>query len=200
MSTVIFRPFEMGDVDFVYKCKNDETLNKLIVGQFRRFTRKDAENWVKGVLRNDPEYRFWAICTNDENKKMIGWVSMSEIDFTNKSACYHGIVIGDSEYRDGFAWIEAYLHVYQYAFEHLGLNRLYAESIIGHTQSNAAELIFFFQREGIKRQAIYKNDRFYDLSFTSILKDEYFEHKLNGDFELSAIIKRIRILKKKNLI
>ena len=40
--TVCFRDFEVRDIDFIYKCKNDEKLNSMIVGQWHPFTYEEA--------------------------------------------------------------------------------------------------------------------------------------------------------------
>ena len=143
-------------------------------------------------------YKFWAICTNDNEQKIIGWVSLSQIDMINQSACFHGIVIGDSAYRDGFAWIETYMFILQYTFEGLGLNRLYGSSIIGNRQSNIAGELFLFTIEGILRQSVIKEGCFYDVRLTSMLKDEYFNNKEKGDYEFKAILQRLRKLRKQN--
>lgn len=195
--TVTFRSFEERDIDFIYKCKNDEKLNRMIVGQFHPFTYEEATLWVRNCMKGDrPDLKFWAICTNDERRSIVGWVSLSAIDTVNKSACFHGIVIGDANFRDGFAWVETHQFVFAYVFEELELNRLYGEAIVGHKQSNLMEDVMFFTREGIKRQAIFKNDRFYDLSFVSILKNEYLVHKNAGEYETNSIVKRIVKLNK----
>ena len=47
---VLFRNFEERDIDFIYKCKNDEKLNELTVGQFHKFTYEEAEKWVHGCM------------------------------------------------------------------------------------------------------------------------------------------------------
>lgn len=194
--TVLFRDFEERDIDFIYRCKNDEQLNSMIVGKYKPFSHEDAVKWVHGCMGEHDTYKFWAICTNDEEKRIIGWISISQIDYDNQSTCFHGIVIGDKAYNDGFAWIESYLFVYQYCFEVLKMNRVYGESIIGHKNSNNIGKIIYAKNEGIKRQAVYKNGQFYDVSFGSLLKDEYFEHKNNGDYEMKAILKRITYLRK----
>lgn len=189
---VLFRDFEERDEDFIYQCKNDENLNKMIVGKYRKYSHDDARQWVAGVIRADKkDMKFWAVCTNDQEKRIVGWMSLSGIDYENQKACLNGIVIANPDYRDGFAWIECHLFVLEYVFETLKLNRLYGESLVGHRDSNSMEEIMFFTREGIRRQAYFKNNRFYDSSYVSILKDEYFYHKERGDYETRAIIKRI---------
>lgn len=199
-NTVSFRDFEERDIDFVYRCKNDEKLNSMIVGEFHPFSYEDAVKWVHGCMGEHETYKFWAICTNDNEKRIIGWVSISNIDKHNKSVCFYGVVIADENYHDGFAWIESYLFVYNYCFEILGMNRVYGESLIGHKQSNNIGSIFFVQQEGIKRQAVFKNGQFRDLAFEALLREEYLFHKTNGDYSMRSIIKRIRYLKKNNLL
>ena len=98
--TVLFRDFEERDIDFVYQCKNDEKLNSMVVGQWHPFTREEAKQWVYGCMGVHDSYRFWAICTNDNEKRIVGWISLSNIDNETKRAHFHGIVIADPLYRD----------------------------------------------------------------------------------------------------
>lgn len=196
MNTVAFRDFEERDVDFIYRCKNNDKLNEKIVGEYHHFSYDEAVKWVYGCMGDHETYKFWAVCTNDDEQRIIGWVSLSEIDKCNSSACFHGIVIADSDYRDGFAWIESYLFVYEYVFERLGLNRLYGCALVEHANTQFIRKLMFCTIEGVKRQAVYKNGRFHDVSIASILKSEYFEHKNRGDYEMSMILKRVKEFRK----
>lgn len=195
--TVDFRPFEERDIDFIFNCKNDAELNKMVVGHWKPFSYEEASMWVKNCMKRDREdLCFWAICSNDAERKIIGWVSVSNIDIINKSACFHGIVIGDKDYRDGFAWIESYLFIFKVIFEDMGLHRLYGSHISSHKQSEPIARAMGITNEGIQREAIFKNGRFYDVSIDGMLSDEYFRHKANGDYEMRSIIKRLAKLKK----
>lgn len=196
MNTVIFRDFQESDIDFIYRCKNDEELNSMVLGQYHPFTYEEASDWVHGCMGEHQTFKFWAICTNDEKQKIIGWTALSKIDRINQSVYTHSIVIGDRDFRDGFAWIESALFLLEYSFEQLGMNRVYGESLLGHKISNFVESLMFMTREGIFRQAVYKNGRFYDISYAAILKDEYFAHKTAGDYELPAVIHRLKKLRK----
>lgn len=196
--TVCFRDLEERDVDFVYRCKNDAKLNSMIVGEFHPFSYEEAQKWVQGCMGEHETYKFWAIATNDEEQRMVGWVALSKIDYTNQSANTHSIVIADHDYNDGIAWIETELHLLRYAFETLKLNRLYGVSLVGHKMSNQVGGLMFYQTEGVLRQACYKNDQFYDLQYDAILKDEYFAHKEAGDYEMMKIIRRLRKFRKES--
>lgn len=195
---ISFRDFEERDVDFIYQLKNNKELNKRIVAQWKPYTYEEARKWVNGCIGNHDTYKFWVICTNDSEKKAIGYASISEIDHKNKSVCFHGIVISDPDYNDGFAWIETYLFIYNYIFEVLKFNRVYAKCRVDHKMTMMMRKLMFAQQEGIYRQALYADGEYHDLSFGALLSHEYFTHKENGDYELKAIIKRLRKIKKED--
>ena len=189
--TVLFRDFEERDIDFIFQCKNDERLNKLIVGKFSPFTYEEAVQWVHGCMGKHDTYNFWAICTNDEEKRIVGWVSLSEIDYNNKSACSHGVVIGDNSYQDGTAWIECGLFLYDFVFEKLHFNRIYGSYIEDQLASRCIALAMFETIEGTARQAIYKNGKYNNIIYSSLLRDEYIYHKQQGDYEFNKIVRRM---------
>ena len=196
--TVQFRDFEERDVDFVYRCKNDEKLNSLTVGGFKGLTYEEAIQWVHGCMGEHPEFKFWAICTNDADRRIVGWVSLSQINAIEKSAVFYGIVIGDQAYRNGFAWIEAYLFIYEFVFEHLNFKLLHGSALENQISTLTIREVMFHQVVRIDKDAVFRNGSFYDVSASVLTSSVYFEHKKNGDYELSAILKRMRQIMKKN--
>ena len=150
-NTVFFRDFHEHDVDAIYRWKNDKQLNSMIVGQWHPFTYEEAKKWVRGCMGEHETYKFWAVCTNDYEKKIIGWIALSKIDRQNQSTYTHSIVIGDKDYQDGFAWIESVLFLLSYSFETLGMNRVYGESILGNEASNLVESLMFMREKTSRR-------------------------------------------------
>ena len=198
---VYFRSFEEDDAELIYQWMNDDELKTMSVGLNRRMCKDEALDWVKARMRHNNYQVFWAICAKDTNK-MIGYACLTDIHYINSSANFSGIVIGDKDYRDGMAWIETFLFVYEYGFERLNLNRIYGSVILGHKASMTISNIMFSKREGILRQAAYKNGRYYDVAIGSLLREEYFFHKNEGDYEIPAMLKRfIKLLRerKKNV-
>lgn len=196
--TVCFRDFEERDIDFIYKCKNDEKLNSMIVGQWHPFTYEEAAKWVHGCMGEHETYKFWAIATNDEEKRIVGWTALSQIDKVNKSAFFHSIVIGDERFRNGFPWIETQLFAITYAFEELQVNRLGYSCLSEHPSSMTIAPVMFFIQEGLRRDAVYKHGRYYDEALFSLLKDEYNQHKNAGEYEFESIILRYASIVRKN--
>lgn len=189
--TVLFREFEERDIDFIFNCKNDDVLNRMIVGEYHPFSYGEAAQWVHGCMGEHEKYKFWAICTNDEEKRIIGWTSIANIDKRTDSADFHGIVIGDSEYRNGFAWIESYLFVFSYVFEYLGLGLLRDSCLLGNKSTMAMNKAMYFVQDGAIRNACYKNDRIYDIAIFSISRCEYNKHLVAGDYDWREIFNRI---------
>ena len=194
-NTVFFRAFEEEDAVLIHQWKNDDSLNALTLGLNKKTCLAEDTEWVKSHMMHQPYSAYWAVCAKDTGK-MVGWACLTNIHYINSSAETGAIVIGDADYRDGFAWVETVLFLFEYAFERLGLNRVYGESLLGHKISNLVEELMFMTREGLMRQAAFKNGRFYDISYAAILKDEYFAHKEAGDYEMSAIIRRLKYLRK----
>jgi RimJ/RimL family protein N-acetyltransferase len=188
--TVYFRAFEEEDAQLIYEWMNDDSLKKLSTGLNRRMCKDEALDWVKARMRHNNYQVFWAICALDTNK-MIGYACLTDIHYINSSANFSGVVIGDKMYQNGLAWIETYLFIYEYVFERLNLNRLYGSAIVEHKSTQAIREAMFVQTEGILRQAAYKNGKYYDVSIGSVLRDEYYAHKNAGEYESSAVLKRL---------
>ena len=189
--TVYFRAFEPEDIILIHQWKNSDELNELTVGLNKKTTMDDDLRWLNGVKDHHPYYAYWAICSK-ENDKMIGYASLINIHYINSSAETGAVMIADPNYNDGIAWIESVLFLFEYAFDRLGLNRVYGKSLVGHKISNTVGPLMYMEIEGTLRQAAYKNGKFYDLQYVGLLKDEYFAHKEAGDYELAKVIRRLR--------
>ena len=194
--TVYFRAFEQDDAKLIHQWKNNDELNELTIGLNKKTSMEDDQQWVNNHKDHHPYYAYWAIC-DIKTDRMIGNTSLINIHYINSSAETGAILIGDPDYNDGFAWIETVLFLFEYAFERLNLNRIYGQSIIGHKISNLVEPLMFMTQEGVLRQATYKNGHYYDISFAGILRSEYFLHKEAGDYEMTAILRRIKKLRNK---
>jgi len=186
--SICLREFEERDIDFILTCKNDKALNEMIVGTSLRYTYEDAKRWVQGCMGEHDNFKFWAVCTNDKEKKIVGWVSLSNIDKQSRSVCHHGIVIGDKFYRDGTAMFEAMLLSMEYAFNILHTHRLYCSCLSEHKTTPHMLNALGFVYEGSRRDAIYKNGKYYNILDYSLLEDEFQTMVEEGKYELNLLI------------
>lgn len=195
--TVYFRAFEEEDASLLYQWMNDDGLKQLSVGLNKRVCREEVEEWIKARKRHNPYQAWFAICALESNE-MIGYMCLTDIHYINSSAYFSGILIGDPNYRDSQAYIESYLFMFEYAFERLNLNRLYGSALADHKLSVTMAEVMYQKTEGVLRQSIFKNGKYHDEVVCAILKDEYYQHKENGDFEMSSILKRVLLAKRKS--
>lgn len=188
-STVCFREFEERDIDFVYKCKNNEKLWEYTIGDFHKFSYEEAVEWVHGCMRDDSTYKFWAICKNDETRDIVGWCSIAKIDFEKKTVEGHGIVIGDKEYNDGFTWIETLLFLLKYVFETLCFENMSTLWLLDHPISKS--LSCFIMQGSSDTIVINKNGQPHNVQMVSFSKEDYYKNRDAGNFEMHKFIQRI---------
>lgn len=189
---IVFRRFEERDVDFIYKAKNNPRINLYTIGSFHPITMESALEWVHGCMKDSSDYKFWAISTNDEENKIIGWCGLCDISNANKSACIKGITIDNATYRNGVAWFEAYCFLMDYVFRTLNFNRLYSVSLLSNKHASTINNLFFNSTEGILKQAICKDGAFYDIVINAILKEEYEILYKNGMIDSSVFVEKLK--------
>jgi len=187
---VKFRSFEEKDVQFVFECHNNPALGRLMVGGFLPMSMNEAEKWVNGCINNNNTYIYWAICTNDDEERIIGWCSLGRIDALNKSGAIHGILIGDPRYQVGYPCIETHFFLLKYSFEVLQLHRLENICLTEHIVSMTMAKSMNYSLEGIRREAIFKNGRFYDIAVYGMLAEEYYASKERGDYQMDSILEK----------
>ena len=194
--SIIFRSFELEDVELIYKWMNDYDLMKNAIGMTTPWSMEDSIDWVTPKTKHDPFNYWFAICLNDQSKKMIGYTGVNNIHYVNRSATCNAIVIGDVECRDGISWLETNILIREFVFETLHLNRYYGSFSETQKTTAIANELFYSTIEGVERQAIWKNGQYNNVYLVSLLRDEYLLHKANGDYELMSLIRRLRKLLK----
>ena len=198
MSTVILRDFEERDIDFVYKCKNNEQLNSMIVGDWHPFTYEEAVKWVHGCMGEHENFKFWAVCTNDEEQRIVGWVSIANIDKVKRSALHYGIIIADPDYIDGVSMFEAQFASIYYVFDVLDLDVLYAACLSGHKISPHMLTTLGYEKTGVRKDAVSKKGQLHDVNDYVLTRKRYEEYKEKDFYDTDALSERFVESLKKN--
>lgn len=199
MTSIFVRAFNSDDVYLINKWRNDQDLQKSTGGVYRKVSLELDREWLKQKMLNDYHEIYWAICVNDETKKMIGYASFNGINYINRVVHGGGILIGDKDYRDGFCAFETLLIMLDYAFNELNMNRFTGSALASHRISNHMMEALLFKKEGVFRQHVYKHGKYHDQNYYAILRDEYYEYINSGEYILSLIIKRfVNMSKDKN--
>lgn len=197
MKSIYFRAFEENDYILINKWRNDKNIQALTGGSFRYVSSQMEKEWVKDKMFNNTKNIYLAICLNDGSDKMVGYCSINNIDYINRSAEQGGLVLGDPDACDGTTWIDAITELIDYEFSQLNLNRVYGTSLVEHKTTKIMCEASFQQIEGTGKQVVYKNGSYHDVYFWALLREDYLRHKEAGDYEPEKMLKRIIELRKK---
>ncbi|MBO5950263.1 MAG: GNAT family N-acetyltransferase [Fibrobacteraceae bacterium] len=192
---VYLRMIELADVELTYGWHNDCELQKMTCGPIRVVSKEIEKNWVLSKTTNNGKDIYLSICLN-ENDKMIGLISINDIDFLNRKCNCGGILIGDKDYRDGVAYRESLKMMRAYVFEQLNMNKLTGKCLESHVLSRADMESAGYKLEGTLRDEVYKNGIFHNVLCYSLLKSEYSEFKSLYDDEDKYLLVFARMVRK----
>lgn len=189
--SVFLRAFEPDDYILINKWRNDPEIQRMIAGHKRYVSSEMEKEWVRSKMMNNNTDIYWAICRNDDEKRMIGYISVNNIDHWTRIANAGGIVIGDRTEQNAFAAIEAGLIQFEYVFEELNMHKLYGSCLVEHKTSLILALAMGYHLEGTLRDNKFKAGKYHDEYIYSMLEEEYYAAKAEGKLELKAIMKRV---------
>lgn len=164
---ITIRPFTREDIK-----KKVEWINNPNNNQFLHYdipiSVENTEKWFEH--HKEQEDRFDAIIQVDDIP--VGTIGLLTIDKKNGKAEYY-IAMGEQAFKGKGVAKEATKQILQYAFEELGLNRVY---LFTETENIAAQKLFErvgFMREGLIRQDIVSRGRLVDRFAYGYLREEW---------------------------
>lgn len=118
------------------------------------------------------------IVISKENNSPIGTIDVSK-KYLNFGTCFIGYCYGEKYWNKGYA-TEALKCVIKFLFEEVGVNTIYAEYLHNNPASGKVMQKVGMKYEGVLRSRIIDKDGLRnDLISYSILKDEYFNKKID---------------------
>jgi RimJ/RimL family protein N-acetyltransferase len=166
MEPVYLRALEMDDLERTYKWHNDPELYKYLPGPFHYVSRATEEEWLRKKQAYSPQEVNLAICLT-ENHQHIGNFYIREIDWIARHASLH-VLIGETTQRGkGYGTIANHL-VVKYAFQNMGLNRLWLMVLEDNLPSLKHLEKCGFVVEGRFRKHAFKNGQFKDVILLGI--------------------------------
>lgn len=166
------REIEVKDVDRMLSWMHSEESKEIFAKDFNSYTKEDVTRFAKS--KNTKENINYA-CVND-NDEYLGTVSLKNIDYSNSNAEY--AISFMKEAQGTGAALFATNEILEKAFKELGLEKVYLDVL----KTNKRAIAFYkkvgFIQEGEFRNHFKKNDKYIDLLWFSMLKDEYEENKV----------------------
>ena len=107
-----------------------------------------------------------------ETNKHIGNVSLQNINWISRTAEF-ATILGDKEFWGGGIGAEAGKLMVKYGFERLNLHRIYFGAFAESVGVQKLAKALCMTEEGRRREAIFKNGRYFDIIEYGVLNREY---------------------------
>lgn len=165
-NNLYFRKPTQGDVDEILKLKNNEKAAYLLGGTFHTYSREDIVSWID--FHNNNKEELLLVVFDEDAGKMIGHVGLYKIDSTAKKTEYGILIADDGSRGKGYGTLCTSTLV-DYAFNQLGMNKVTAEVLAENKASEAMLRKCGFLVDGVLREDVFKNGRYYDVLSMSVL-------------------------------
>lgn len=168
---VRLREYKKEDVQQAQKYINDPEVKRLLhPGIPYPYTYEDELKWFESLSATKDTYTF-AIETLID-KKYIGGCGVNKIDWKN-SVAEVGIFIGDKSYWGRGYGTDAMKVLVGFVFQQMNINKIKLNVYSFNERAIKSYLKCGFVKEGILRQEIYKDGKYYDAIIMGMLKEEY---------------------------
>ena len=166
--TVYLRPMEYRDTDSIVSWRNQDAVRHNFIYQ-ELFTRESHEHWIRTMVETGRVVQMM-ICETDSDRP-VGSVYLRDIDRQHKKAEY-GIFIGEQDARGkGYGTMAARLMI-RYAFEEMGLHRLFLRAFADNAQAIRSYEKAGFEREACLREDVCIDGCYRDIVLMGILNRE----------------------------
>jgi len=165
-SRLIFVPIKLSDATENYLSWINDSKITRYMGTVKKYDLKSLKNYIKEEKKNS---LFWMLVEKNSKRK-IGTIKLS--NFSLKT-CYIGCLIGDKKFwNKGFA-TEAKANVIDFAFKNFKINKIISGVFVKNKANHKVNKKIGFKKEGLFKEYIYKNNKFHDVIFYSILKNNF---------------------------
>jgi len=165
------RELRREDLPVINAWRNRPELIAFLGAPFRFINLEVDVAWFENYMRNRQNaIRCTVLRTEDE--RILGLVSLTDIDFLNQSAEFH-IMIGDVENQDHGAGTFAVRAMVEHAFFHMNLHRVALGVLEDNLRAQHVYEKVGFSREGVARASTFKDGRFVNIYRYAILREDY---------------------------
>lgn len=167
------RELERKDLAIINSWRNDPELIQFLGATYRYINPDVDDRWFDGYMANRNSTVRCAVVSEDSDD-ILCLATLADINHLNQSAVFH-IMIGEQGNQGKGIGTFAVTNMLHHAFYNLNLHRVELDVLTSNERAIHLYEKVGFQREGLKRQVVYKNGKFVDMYCYAILKDEFVE-------------------------
>lgn len=164
------RAMELEDMSCFWDMLNDQAVSSMVVGWSFPVSKEEQNEWYHRAIHDVKNKRF--TISQKETNQAIGMVTLSNIDWQNRSAT-HGIKLHPTCPKGKGIGTDAVKTLMKYAFEEVNLNRLDGSWMEDNIASEKLYIKCGWQIEGVKKNAIYREGIYHNLKIAGITKEDY---------------------------
>ena len=178
VNLVIPNKFAVNTTDW-FSWFNNEKSTKYIPnhGLFPNTRENQMQTLEKMIKANKNKTGLYLLIQKKNSDHIIGIVSLSTIDWINRSA-FLAIIMAPETNRDiVFNSLEAKALLTQHAFEKLNLNKVRTAQVIDLSDWQKYSYFFGYKVEGVMRAHYKKDNKYYDMCFHSCILEDFVKMK-----------------------
>jgi RimJ/RimL family protein N-acetyltransferase len=170
---ILFRSFKKEDAVFVNKLRQSETVEEKI-GGVKRFVSQEKDNkWIEDIIMDDGISKISVvICVNNPQQTVVGYTSISDIDYRNGTCFWSSLKILPEFAGKGYGY-QATLKILKHAFEELRMTRCSAMGLESHEVALKMMEKAGYTKEGLMRNFVYKNGEHKNVWLLSVTLEDY---------------------------
>lgn len=171
---IYLRAMELEDMELFREMTNDPSMERKIVGWSFPVSKMQQMKWYESSVSNKSGIRLSIV--HKDNDKLLGMLNLVNIDWKNGTA-YHGIRLSNHTPKKEGLGTDAVMTLMKYAFEELRLHRLEGGWIADNIASKRLYQKCGWKAEGLSREAVFCEGKYYDFISAGILENDYYEIK-----------------------
>lgn len=167
---IVLREIERTDVPLIHSWRSDRGVVDTLTGAFRHVNSEVDEAWFDRYMASrDSQVRLGIVVA--ESDVLVGVAYLLNIDWVSRNAQY-GLMIGERDYWGRGIGTHATRLVIRHAFGDLNLHRLHLDVFDDHGPAIKVYERCGFKREGVARDAVFKDGSYRSLVLMGLLKGE----------------------------
>lgn len=172
------RLIEREDLPFITEVRSDKETKKHL-GTFVMLSKEKQDKWFDSVTTDQTKMYLileGAVQSTDKPQyTKIGYVRIVDIDYLNNSICVGGDIA--YEYRGKGYGKHMYDSIFDLCFNKLNMNRVWLKVLDSNERAQKLYTKMGFIKEGVEREAVYRDNKYQDYVVMSILKKDYYKGK-----------------------
>lgn len=168
---VRLRAIEREDIPTFVRWFNDPEVRRYLL-MYEPMSRVKEERWFESHVEARDEFLLAIEAQVGDTWIHIGNVGLHRIDWKNRTAVF-GIALGEKAYWGQGYGTDATRTMLRFAFDELNLHRVELEVYDFNPRAMRCYEKAGFQREGTRRQALFRDGRYWDVHTMAVLQTEF---------------------------